>query len=66
MPEGVNGVQLARIAKAKHPRLGVLLCSGWTADALDEAKVDQSPWPLLHKPFSGEELERAIAEAAPH
>ena len=66
MPEGVNGVQLARMAKAKHPGLSVLLCSGWTADALDEAKVDQSPWPLLHKPFSGEELERAIAEAAPH
>jgi PAS domain S-box-containing protein len=64
MPEGVNGVQLARVAKAKDPGLSVLLCSGWTADALDEAKVDQSPWPLLHKPFGSDELERAIAEAA--
>lgn len=66
MPEGVNGVQLARLAQAEDPGLRVLLCSGWTADALDLAKVAQSPWPLLHKPFSGEALGRAIAEAAPH
>ncbi len=63
MPEGVNGVQLARMAQAKRPALKVLLCSGWTADALDEAQASNAPWPLLHKPFSGMELERAIAQA---
>jgi PAS domain S-box-containing protein len=63
MPEGINGVQLARMAQARRPALKVLLCSGWTADALDEAQAVNAPWPLLHKPFSGEELERAIAQA---
>jgi two-component SAPR family response regulator len=67
MPEGVNGVQLARMAQARRPGLKVLLCSGWTADALDEPEMSDAPWPLLHKPFSGEELKRAIADAAaPH
>ena len=34
------------------------------ADALDEPQPTEAPWPVLHKPFSGEELERAIAAAA--
>jgi PAS domain S-box-containing protein len=63
MPEGVNGVQLARAAVERRPGLKVLLCSGWTADALNEAELAKAPWPLLQKPFSTDDLKRAIAQA---
>jgi PAS domain S-box-containing protein len=59
MPGGCNGVQLAREATAAHPKMKVLLCSGWTDVELDKEGLGAT-WPLLAKPFDTAELERAL------
>jgi CheY-like chemotaxis protein/nitrogen-specific signal transduction histidine kinase len=61
MPGGMNGVQLAEEAVRRRPDLKVLLCSGWTADALGD-ELRGARWPLLAKPFDAARLERAIRE----
>jgi DNA-binding NtrC family response regulator len=62
MPGGVNGAQLAAEAVRRRPGLKVLLCSGWTADALGD-ELQGTRWPLLPKPFDAARLEAAINEA---
>jgi PAS domain S-box-containing protein len=53
---GLRGTELAQRARARHPDLPVLLMSGYVADADALAGV-----PLLRKPFTREQLARAIA-----
>ncbi|MFN3584576.1 ATP-binding protein [Phenylobacterium sp.] len=63
MPGDINGVELAREAVRLRPGLPVILSSGYTGEALSAA--EETPWPLLRKPYGAEDLARAIAEAAP-
>ncbi|MDH3662050.1 MAG: ATP-binding protein, partial [Alphaproteobacteria bacterium] len=52
LPGGVNGVELARAAKAKWPELKLLYASGYTSgDAADHLDA-----PLLRKPYRPDEL----------
>jgi CheY-like chemotaxis protein len=57
MPGEFDGAQLARRIKASHPRLRVLLMSGYSADAATALPGDP---PLLTKPFMRQELARAL------
>jgi CheY-like chemotaxis protein len=61
MPE-MSGVELARRVKAAHPRLPVVLLTGWgdtpTLSADDRSVVDQ----VLGKPVRLAELLRVVAE----
>jgi CheY-like chemotaxis protein len=59
MPGAMNGVQLAREAVRRQPKLKVLLCSGWTAESLG-GDVAACPWPLLPKPFDEQQLRQAL------
>jgi PAS domain S-box-containing protein len=59
MPGAMNGVDLAREATRRNPRLKVLLCSGWTAENLGPG-VSDAPWPLLSKPYDEAQLRRAL------
>jgi CheY-like chemotaxis protein len=61
MPGAMNGVDLAREATRRNPRLKVLLCSGWTAENLGPGVTD-APWPLLPKPYDEAQLRRALDE----
>jgi CheY-like chemotaxis protein len=61
MPGGLTGVDLARKATALRPGLPVLLSSGYTGEAL--ASAEDTPWPLLRKPYTLDGLEAAIEEA---
>jgi len=63
MPGDMNGVELAREAVRLRPGLPVILSSGYTGEALSAA--EETPWPLLRKPYGAEDLARTIAEAAP-
>jgi PAS domain S-box-containing protein len=69
MPGRLNGVDLARVASRHHSPMKVLLCSGWTAEALG-LELSDSAWPILPKPFTVDQLAQAIetclaGEAAP-
>jgi two-component system, NtrC family, response regulator AtoC len=61
MPE-MSGVELARRVKAAHPRLPVVLLTGWgdtpTLSADDRSAIDR----VLGKPVRMAELLRVVAE----
>jgi CheY-like chemotaxis protein len=61
MPGDKSGVDLAREAVALRPGLPVILSSGYTGEVLTAA--EETPWPLLHKPYGPDQLARYIAEA---
>ena len=56
---GMRGTALAEHARQHMPQLAVLLMSGYSSELLDAE--DASPWELLRKPFTREELARAMA-----
>ena len=60
MPGDRSGVDLAREAVTLRPELPVILSSGYTGDVLSAA--EDTPWPLLRKPYGADQLARAIAE----
>ena len=58
---GLRGTELAAQAQRRFPRLGVLLMSGFSAELLDADRQSPASWELLRKPFSRDDLARAIA-----
>ncbi|MEO7245357.1 MAG: ATP-binding protein [Rubrivivax sp.] len=60
---GMRGTALAAYAQNLLPALGVLLVSGYSAELLDADRESPPKWQLLQKPFSREELARAMAKA---
>ena len=59
MPGPRNGVDLAREVSTLRPELPILLTSGYTGEALDDA--EEAPWPLLRKPYTLDVLARTLA-----
>ena len=56
---GLNGLELARLVRERHPHLGVILASGYSelaAVAVAEGSV------LLNKPYSLDTLRTALAQ----
>ena len=56
MPGGINGVELAERARAINPKLKVIYCSGFPADALMERSGTMVDGPLLRKPYIARSL----------
>ena len=56
MPDGMNGLQLARIVRARMPALPIILVSGYN-DAVSGQKPE---FPMLRKPLPVEELAQAM------
>lgn len=65
MPGPINGIDLARRCRASHPRLAVLLTSGYVGDA---ALQDVQEFDVLEKPYERSVLARrlrAVLDARP-
>lgn len=60
MPGGASGIELARLARERHPRLQIVLMTGYS-EQLVERPVDEI---VLHKPFGPAELAAALAARA--
>jgi PAS domain S-box-containing protein len=60
MPGGQDGLDLARSLAEERPEMPVLLCSGYGGAP---SRVAEAGLPLLRKPFTLDELRRALAEA---
>lgn len=58
---GMRGTQLAALAQQRFPRLAVLLMSGFSAELLDADRDSPPSWELLRKPYTRQELARAIS-----
>ena len=56
---GMTGLDLAEKAKTLHPGLGVLLVTGYA----DPERMPEN-YPVLHKPFTRDELDAKVAEVA--
>ena len=57
LPGPMDGIALARAARARQPGLRILLTSGYSPALLGDADL---PGPLLTKPYSKDELLRAL------
>jgi CheY-like chemotaxis protein len=57
MPGGVNGLELAREIRRRHPDLPIVLTTGYVEAAAD---MKDGEFDLLPKPFSVEVLARAL------
>jgi len=51
MPGGMNGVELAAKVRELDPKIKIIYCSGFPADALAERSMPLIDGPLLHKPY---------------
>jgi PAS domain S-box-containing protein len=60
---GMRGTELAVLAQQRLPKLAVLLTSGFSSELLDADRDSPPSWELLPKPYSRDELTRAIAWA---
>ena len=60
LPGGMNGAELANIASARYPSLGVLTTSGYNSPEISGSGLEQSQWRPLHKPFRWIELAKVI------
>ena len=58
---GMRGTQLAALAQKRFPKMAVLLMSGFSSELLDADRDSPQTWELLRKPYSRDELARAIA-----
>ncbi len=63
MPGGVSGIELAGIAAQRSQRLAIVLTTGYAGDRLQGAKASDLPWPVLRKPFRGDQLAQTLVEA---
>lgn len=59
---GMRGTELAAEAQKRFPEMAVLLMSGYSAELLDADRDSPPGWELLRKPYTREELARAIAK----
>jgi PAS domain S-box-containing protein len=57
---GMNGIELANAARALRPGLPVIFMSGYTAVPEAQRRIRETGAPLLPKPFSTLQLDRAV------
>jgi len=62
---GLRGTQLADEVQRRLPGLSVLLMSGYSSELLEADRDSPPGWELLRKPFSRQELARAINRVLP-
>jgi len=60
MPGGMNGVELAQKVRQLNPKIKIIYCSGFPADALAERSMQLVDGPLLHKPYQRDEFRALV------
>jgi signal transduction histidine kinase len=61
LPAGMNGIDLARQARRRHPNMSVVLTTGFGGEPLRDAAAEGLT--VLHKPYPLEALQRVISQA---
>ena len=62
---GMNGIDLAEAARVFRPGLPVIFMSGFTAVPEAQQRINESGAPLLTKPSTLSQLERALNAVMP-
>jgi len=55
-----NGAEVYRLIRKTHPELPILLCSGYSREAIPEAQSPEEARIFLQKPFSFTQFEKAL------
>ncbi|WP_410857803.1 PAS domain S-box protein [Paraburkholderia sp. SIMBA_054] len=63
MPNGVDGIQLARSARELRPDVRIVLASGYALPALKAQHGALDEFPFIHKPYRLAELVRTLTRA---
>jgi PAS domain S-box-containing protein len=58
---GMRGTKLATEAQRRFPNLAILLMSGFSSELLEADRDSPAGWELLRKPYTRQQLARAIA-----
>ena len=61
MPKAMNGVELAREARRRHPALKIVLTTGYSAAAVSQP-FGGSDIRVITKPYGNDDLERTLEE----
>lgn len=60
MPGGMSGYELAELARVSHPKLKILLTSGYTDKSLPQDGTERFQGQLISKPYTQTELAQRI------
>jgi CheY-like chemotaxis protein len=60
MPGGMNGVELAQMARTFLPNMKLIYCSGFPSDAMVDRKMALVDAPLLNKPYQRIEFDAIV------
>ncbi|VVB44161.1 Blue-light-activated histidine kinase / Response regulator [Beijerinckiaceae bacterium RH AL1] len=60
MPGGMNGVTLAREARRRHPRMKVLLTTGYAEASIERTDAGGREFDVLSKPYGRSDLARKV------
>ncbi|MEA3083683.1 MAG: hypothetical protein QOC89_1380 [Paraburkholderia sp.] len=63
MPDGIDGIQLARSTRSLHPDIRIVLASGYPLPALKAQHGNLSDFAFIHKPYRLADLVRALGMA---
>jgi PAS domain S-box-containing protein len=60
MPNGMNGVELARLARQRYPALKIILASGYPLPTLKAEHGNLDTFPFINKPYQLSELAKKL------
>ncbi|MCF3650943.1 ATP-binding protein [Synoicihabitans lomoniglobus] len=60
MPGGTTGFDIARSFQAEHPRLKVIICSGYSTQLAEASNLISPTWQVMAKPFDIDELMKTL------
>jgi len=63
MMPGVNGIQLAARIQSAHPRIGIILMTGYTLVEIQGLTGEKNPYRIIWKPFKIDSFLRMIDNA---
>ncbi|OUL79291.1 hybrid sensor histidine kinase/response regulator [Paraburkholderia hospita] len=63
VPDGIDGIQLARSTRGLHPDIRIVLASGYPLPALKAQHGNLSDFTFIHKPYRLADLVRALGMA---
>jgi DNA-binding response OmpR family regulator len=63
LADGMDGIELTQVLRARLPELPAILITGYPSEALKTDAAGARIWPVLTKPLEWAELKGAIEEA---
>jgi CheY-like chemotaxis protein len=63
MPGGMSGFDVARQVRKAHPKVQIILTSGYSAELMNQADIAQLDLKVLRKPYRQTELARTFRAA---